>query len=89
MRIPGSCADCARAGAGKGQAQILDEPEARIHLADEQQAAVAGDLAALEGNPDFSALEAVKMEVGWGPLLALAGFLMGLRVTQTTIAVCL
>ena len=33
---------------GHGLAQIPDEPEARIHLADEQQAAVAGDVAALE-----------------------------------------
>ncbi len=60
---------------GQGLAQILDEPEACIHLADEQQAAVAGDLAALEGGLDFSAVEAVKMELGWVPVWHWRGFL--------------
>ncbi len=50
---------------GQDLAQILDQAQARVDLADERQAAVAGDVAALEGHLDSSAVEAVKMEIGW------------------------
>ena len=60
---------------GQGLAQILDQAKARVDLADERQAAVAGDLAALEGNLDFSAVEAVKTELGWITVWHWRGFL--------------
>ena len=60
---------------GKDLAQILDQAKARVDLADERQATVAGDVAALEGNLDFSAVEAVKMELGWITVWHWRGFL--------------
>ena len=48
----------------RGLAQIIDEPEARIRLADERRLAADGDVAALNGYLDFSSVESVTMEVG-------------------------
>jgi hypothetical protein len=59
---------------GKDLAQILDQAKARVDLADERQAAVAGDVAALEGELDFSAVEAGKMEIGWVTVWHWLGF---------------
>ena len=49
-------------------AEILDQPETILNLTQEQQTAIAGDIATLERGLDFSAIKAGKKEWGVGTI---------------------
>ena len=55
-------------------AEIPDEPETLLDLAQEHQTAVAGNVATIERGLDFSAIKAGKKELGVGAVWHSRGF---------------